>query len=157
MGDFFGLFGAFILLGLIIAAFVTGIMFLIPAAIVAVACVLIYSHVSPNSKKNVEQAEITETHRLYEQAKALTPIGQDESIRFAATNFQNLQVASVASQIFEMEGFTPPTKPPPIVTGIEGGRYRDEIKRYINLAHDSENVQRFKDCPSSGFLGLIAA
>ncbi len=144
MDDSAGFVGAFVLLALLIAAFTTGIIFLIPAAVVAVVCVLIYSHVSPNSKRNMEQAVIAETHDLYQQAKSLTPISEADFDAFALETFESLQAYNTALKLFELEGFSTPTKPPPIVTGIEGGRYRDELRRYINVAHDSQSVESFK-------------
>lgn len=144
LSDFFGFVGAFALLSLLIVVFVFGIVFIIPAGTALAIGMVIYSHYSPNSQRNKDQALIAETHQLYKQAEALSPIDEQEFKRFAAEQFESEQLFNVAVQLFEMEGYATPPAPPPIVTGIEGGRYRDELKRYINVAHDQAGVESFK-------------
>jgi len=148
MDDLMELMLGTIFLGLLVAAFVYGIIFFIPAALVtasvAVACVFIYSFVSPNSKRNQAKAEVDETRQLYSQACAIKPLSKDDYSQFIVDNFVSSATQNVALRLFKEEGFAAPPVPPPIVTGIEGGRYRDTIKRFINTSHDKETGERFK-------------
>lgn len=143
MDDFLSFLVPFILLGLLIGAFVTGIMFLIPLAIIAVVCTFIYSNHAPNSKKNQEKALIEETENLYHQAKNINPFTQQEFNSLVTEKLSSETLWSVAHDLYSLEGFEPPLPPPAIVTGIEGGRYRDRITKYINIAHDKGTAKRF--------------
>ncbi|MDJ0613248.1 MAG: type IV secretion system DNA-binding domain-containing protein [Rhizobiaceae bacterium] len=141
---FLSFVAGFMLLAALIAAFVFGLILIIPLGIAVSVGMVIYSHYSPNSKRNVEQAEIAETHQLYDQAKQISPITEDEFADFVEANFDDPQLRETAMILFRMEGYQAPSPPPPIVTGIEGGRYRDELKRFINIAHDRGDVESFK-------------
>lgn len=144
MDEFLGLYASLILVGLIIAAFITGIMFLVPIAIIAVVCILIYSNVSPNSKKNQDKAQIEQTQQLYQQALAISPLTRDEFSDFIEDHTNNQKILHVALELYRMEGFEPPDPPPPIITGIEGGRYRDKLHNFINISQQPQNAERFK-------------
>jgi len=142
---FFSCLAGFMLITAIIAAFVFGMMLIIPVGIATVVGIVLYSRYSPNSKQNLKQSEVRETKQLYNQAKALAPLTEDEFGKFIAARFDDHQIQDVAMTLYHMEGYTSPSPPPPIVTGIEGGRYRDELRRYINIAHDAGDAERFKE------------
>lgn len=138
MDDFFGFVASFIILGAIIAAFVFGIILIIPIGVLIVLGFWAYGQFAPNSQQKNNKLLIAETDQLYEQAKQITPFAEDEFSDFIKENVSRPELWSVAMSLYDMEGFKTPAPPPPIVTGIEGGRYRDEITRYINTSHGKD-------------------
>lgn len=144
MNDFFGFVGGFALISLMIAAFVFGILFVIPLGIAVAVGMVIYSHYSPNSKRNTELATIEETRVLYEKACRVAPADSEEFKQFALSSFESLQLVGVSIMLFESEGYERPAPPPPVVTGIEGGRYRDELERFLNMSHSAASYGSFK-------------
>ncbi len=138
-----------VFLGLLIAAFVYGIIFFVPLAVVLLVVGLggatIYSALSPNSQRNIEKAQIAETNQLYEQVRALSPISADQYSEYMAASFNSLATYAVAMELYAMEGYQVPSPPPPIVTGIEGGRYRDTLKRYLNTNHHPDTAKQFQE------------
>ncbi|MEM7068326.1 MAG: type IV secretion system DNA-binding domain-containing protein [Pseudomonadota bacterium] len=141
---FFSFLAGFLLLAVLISAFVFGVILIIPLGIAVAVGMVIYSHYSPNSKQNIARAETEETYQLYNQAKQLSPISEEDFTEFVGSQFDDPQIRDVAMVLFQIEGYSSLSRPPPIVTGIEGGRYRDELKRYINKAHSEGDIESFK-------------
>ena len=136
--------GAVLIISLIFGFFVVGLIFAIPVIVVAVIGMIAYSYYSPNSAHNQKRAEQQQTYELYEKAKKLEPLSAEEFENFVIENFVTERVRETALELFHLENFQPPMAPPPILDGIEGGKYRDDLLEYINTAYDTRNAGAFK-------------
>lgn len=139
-----GVTGAVLIICFVFTVFLFGLVFAIPVIVLAVIGMLIYTHYSPNSVRNQEKAEVERTLELYEQAKQLDPLSKDAFDDFVCDTFNTDQVRETALELFDLENYQPPSSPPPVLVGIEGGRYRDQLHEYINTAHDKDNAEAFK-------------
>ena len=108
MDEMLGLFGSIVLFGIILLIIAYGIILIVPISVIAIICAVLFSFLSPNSTRNKNQAEIVETHRLYDEAKKLTSLPEDEYSAFVTAEFESLQCAVMASALYEAEGFGSP-------------------------------------------------
>lgn len=99
---------------------------------------------SPAKEKAKREFElVARTNRLYEQAREITPFTADSFVGFVTEKIGHPDLCIVAARLYALEGFAEPAPPPPIVTGIDGGRYRDYLTAYINSYSDETRPLRF--------------
>ncbi len=110
--------------------------------LLAVVCVFVLFRLFPSlgktRKEKIEDEFVERTHALYKQACQIDAFDTDAFIKIANATFEDGKVRAAALELFAREEVAKPDPPPEIVTGIEGGRYRDYLERYINQGQDDE-------------------
>jgi hypothetical protein len=96
-----------------------------------------------NSPKAKEEQAQKITQEMYDRAITFAPPDRDALEGAFEQVFDDKMVAEVGLELFDMEDFTPPPKPPPYANNIEGARYRDQLTAYIANAHDKEVFNDF--------------
>ena len=141
--DFFSFIVAFAFLALLLLVFTVGIFLVVPLGIAIAVGLILYAYLSPNSPRNRAKAEVAEIHALYASAKDMAAPERWQFEEFLDEVFSSEQIKSVALQLFDLEGYQRPGPPPPVLTGIEGGRYRDELQQFLNRSHHWQNFENF--------------
>ncbi|PLX32677.1 MAG: hypothetical protein C0605_17635 [Hyphomicrobiales bacterium] len=117
--------------GAVVLIFLVGFI-IIPAAI-AGGGVLYYlnNHYWPKMKEEEKQDR---TRALYQQALSCVQTKTDLRRRLQQAGITDDTLLWVASQLYDMEGLTPPDEPPVVANTIEAARYRDKLSKYIESA-----------------------
>jgi len=138
LSSFIGALVAAALLAAILLAVVLSPLFFLASIPVAA---YVYYRNSPQTKEKLAKAR---TEALYQQA---LEIAEPDTDYHADRMFASLQepARSVAAEIYKLEGIQLPPPVPPICDSIEGARYRDQLIKYINTAHDQTIADGFVD------------
>lgn len=137
LGDFLGI----ALLILLIMLFAAGAMLAIPLGIGGgIAYGVWYYHNGPPAKKKRIEAETAE---LYKKALEASPVTETEFIERLESAVLDDRLVEVAVALYREEGFVTPPPPPPNLTSIEGGKYRDELDKFLAVGHSREKSERF--------------
>ncbi len=140
VGEFASSFGGIILAAVAVTVLLLALLL---APVFAVASVPIAAYVYyRNSPAKKEKEARARTEALYRQALAFAPPDIDRHLDMMIDGLKEPAI-SVAIELYKLEGIRPPPPVPPICDGIEGARYRDQLNRYINTAHDADQTDAF--------------
>ena len=93
----------------------------------------------PSKLELRDQELIRETQRLQREADKAETITPTTYIEVITEQMGDGNLCMIAAELFKQEDFNKPGPAPKILTGVDGGRYRDALIRYINLASDLNN------------------
>ena len=110
---------------------------------IGLAGFLLYKPLTKTRKDERDEEYIRRTDELYRQACGVKPFDIDHFVKIANATFKDQKIRLIACELFGKEDMIKPNPPPAIVTGIEGGRYRDYLERYINQARTEDHHQVF--------------
>jgi len=141
MDENFGALLGIILLCLIIMVIAVGMVFAIPLAIGAAIIYGVWYHY--NGPPAQAKRMVAETAELYQKALEAFPVSIIEFVDQVEAAVSDERLVEVAKSLYEEEGFVTPSTPPPNLISIEGGKYRDELNKFLAVGHSRKLSERF--------------